>query len=42
VKVLRQEKEIIKKVATFPTREEVEVGEPVRVHRRLIAFCCED
>lgn len=42
VKVLRQEKEILKKAATFPTREEAEVGEPVPVHRRLIAFGCED
>jgi transposase len=39
-KVLRQEKEILTKVATFPVREEVEIGEPV--HRRLIAFGCED
>jgi transposase-like protein len=42
VKILRQETGILKKVATFPTREEVEVGEPVPVHRRLIAFGCED
>ena len=42
MKVLRQEKEILKKAATFPTREEAEVGEPVPVHRRLIAFGCED
>ena len=41
VKVLRQEKESRKKAATFPTREEAEVGEPVPVHRRLIAFGCE-